>query len=146
MSTWLKSYRGKSAPKKNGYLGQMGAGGNGHWSRWALEQTGTWGRMGDLICPKCPRTTFSQCPFTPSAHLPQRLFTSKPICPGANLPRCLLFASAHFFQVSICIRLVLHLSLEPICSGTHFPGAHFSQMSFWSHTKTFVPMRSHRVL
>ena len=27
--------------KNKGYLGQMGAGGHGHWSRWALEQTGT---------------------------------------------------------------------------------------------------------
>ena len=103
-----------------------GAGGNEHWSRWALEQTGACGRMSNLICPKrwChffPVPLLPPVPLCFVIHLPQRLFASKPICPGANLPKCLLMcASAYFLQVPICIRFVLHFSQEPVCSDAHF--------------------------
>ena len=106
----------------------MGAGGNSHWNRWALEQTDSWGRMGNLICPKCLYalvSLFSRAHLPPvllcfSAHSPQRLFTLEPFCPGAIFSMCMMLASAHFLKVPICIRLVLHLSQQPICSDAHF--------------------------
>ena len=120
-----------------------------------LEQTGFWIRMGNLICPKCPGATFFQCPFTPSApllhaHLPQRLFASKHICPGANLPSCLLC------QCPFPPSSHLHSACSPFIPRAHFywfplPLLPISPVfiflnALWSHTKTFVPMRSHRVL
>ena len=109
----------------------LGANGN-RWKQ-ALEQMGTGtnghlGRMSNFTCPKslyAKVPLFSRAHLLPvllcfGAHLPQLLFASEPFYPDANFPRCLLLTSAHFPQVTICIRLVLHLSQQPICSDAHF--------------------------
>ena len=135
---------------------EISVGTNGHCS--------TWGRIGNLICPKCLYAMvplFSMAHLLPvllcfGAHLTQRLFASEPFCPGINFSRCLLLASAHSPQVPICIWLVLHLSQEPICSDAHFywcplPLLPISRCPFFPNAilvpyKKVVPMRSHRFL
>ena len=72
-----KRHLGETGTEPNKHLGEMGAAANRHrrktgtwgklvpvesfrhWNTWALEQTGTWGRMGNLTCPKCSGATFS---------------------------------------------------------------------------------------
>ena len=144
MSTLLKWVPGQISTEEKWILGQMGAGGNGHWSRWALEQTGIWGRMGNLVCPKClyahchffPKSIYPQCrfasvPICPSAYLLQSLFAPVPICPGACcLPVPISPKSPLAFGLFSIYPKSL-FALVPIFTGAHLPRYSFPQNPFF---------------
>ena len=125
---------------------------------------GTWGRMGNLICPKClyalvpffsgpiyPQCSFASMLIYSSAYLLQSLFVPVPMLPSACCLPVLVSPEYPFAFGSFSLYPNSPFASMPISTGVHFlcypfPCAHFSQMPFWSHSKTFVPMRSHRVL
>ena len=100
------------------------------------------------IYPQCP---FSLVPICPSAYFLQSLFAPEPIFPGVCSLPVPISPKYPFAFGSFPIYAKSPFALMPVSTGVHFlcypfPGAHFSQMLFWSpHTKTFVPMRSYRL-